>query len=44
MSSFALVKTYADGRHGINYPGMASEPKALFWAVAEAYAAGAPRE
>lgn len=43
MSSFALVKTYADGRHGITYPDMPWEPKASFWAVAEAYAAaGAP--
>ncbi|HEY1168455.1 MAG TPA: hypothetical protein VGE81_05700 [Candidatus Limnocylindrales bacterium] len=38
MSSFALVKTYADGRHGTTYPDMPWEPKESFRAVAESYA------
>ncbi|MGO9179168.1 MAG: abortive infection protein [Candidatus Limnocylindrales bacterium] len=42
MSSFALVKTYADGRHGATYPDMPWEPKASFRAVADYYASAAP--
>jgi hypothetical protein len=38
MSSFALVKTYADSRHGATYPDMPWEPKASFRAVADYYA------
>lgn len=38
MSSFALVKTHADGRHGTTYPNMHWEPKKAFWAVADYYA------
>jgi hypothetical protein len=38
MSSFALVKTYADGRHGTTCPDMPWEPKAAFRAVADYYA------
>ena len=38
MSSFALVKTYADGRRGTTYPDVPWEPKESFRAVAESYA------
>ena len=38
MSSFALVKTYADGRHGTTYADMPWEPKEAFRAVADYYA------
>jgi hypothetical protein len=38
MSSFALVKTYADGRHGTTYPDLPWEPKEAFRAVADYYA------
>ena len=38
MSSFALVKSYADGRHGTTYPDMPWEPKEAFRAVAAYYA------
>jgi hypothetical protein len=38
MSSFALVKTYADSRHGATYLNMPWEPKASFRAVADYYA------
>lgn len=38
MNSFALVKTYAGGKHGATYPGMTWEPKESFRAVADFYA------
>jgi hypothetical protein len=38
MASYSLVKTYADGRHGITYTDMTWEPKEAFWAVADYYA------
>ena len=38
-ASASLVKSYADGRHGITYPDMLWEPKESFHAVADYYAA-----
>jgi hypothetical protein len=38
MASFALVKTYPNGRKGTAYPDMTWEPKESFRAVAEYYA------
>lgn len=38
MNSFALVKSFAGGRRGTTYPGMAWEPKELFRGVADFYA------
>jgi len=38
MSNYSLVKSYANGNHGITYPDMTLEPKESFKAVADYYA------
>jgi hypothetical protein len=38
MASYALVKSYADDKHGVTYPDMTWEPKESFKAVADYFA------
>ena len=37
ISSYSLVKSYSNGKHGTTYPDMTWEPKESFRAVAEYY-------